>query len=297
MKRQSIAFTAFFVAPLAALFLIVMPPFLFARQSNSSRSAIYPDSQDGLVHLVKDLLNAHKSGAPPEEIKGLLQTLVLPDPKAWFSEVFGEGKYQALVQAYAGNQTSLLQQVDNAIVNAVRDGYKEVRAKKYQNSCDDDGGEFTFPVLMSRIKPVQLYELRMMGTNEFRRISTFAYVDGAFRYVGTLNIPDEFARSRGPNSIPRIQLKGEVQAAKATKKVAPAYPNIALRERLEGTVRFHAIIGKDGSVQQVRVVRGYCSLAEAALPAVKQWRYTPTMFNGEPVEVDTTIDVIFALRH
>jgi TonB family protein len=296
MKPQSIVCTILCVALPAALFLIVIPPFLCAGQSDTSRSPLYPDNQDGLVHLVKDLLKAHKSGAPPEEIKRLLQTLVLPDPKAWFSQVFGEDKYQPLVQAYAGNQAFVLQQLDGAIVDAVRDGYKEVRAKKYENSCDDSAGEFTFPLLMSRVKPVPLYELRMMGANEFRRISTFAYVDGAFRYVGTLNIPDQFARSQGLNPVPRVQLKGEVQAAKNLKKVVPAYPDVALREHLEGTVRFHAIIGRDGSVQQVRVVRGYCSLAEAALPAVRQWRYTPTLFNGEPVEVDTTIDVIFALR-
>jgi len=149
---------------------------------------------------------------------------------------------------------------------------------------------------MSRVTPVPLYELRMMGANSFRRISTFAYVDGGFRYVGTLNIPDEFARSPAPNLIPRVQIKGDVQAGKILKKVAPTYPEVARRERLQGTVRLHAIIGRDGSIEQLRVIRGYCSLAEVSLPAAKQWRYTPTTLNGEPVEVDTTIDVIFTLR-
>lgn len=294
MKRYYIRSAILSLLLLAALFPKL--PSLFAQQSNPSRAPLYPDTQDGLVHLVKDLLKAHKPGASPEEVKRLLQTLVLPDPDVWFSKVFGEGKYQPLVQAYKGNQASVLQQVDDAVVNSFRDGYKEIRAKKYENSCDDSAGEFTFPLLMSRVSPVPLYELRMMGPNAFRRVSTFAYVDGAFRFVGPLNIPDEFARSHEPNAIPRIQVNGEVQAAKTLKKVAPQYPDVARSEHLEGVVRLHAIIEKDGSVQQVRVVRGYCSLAEAALPAVKQWRYTPTLLNGDPVEVDTTIDVIFALR-
>lgn len=286
----------FSVVALASLFTTISFSSL-AGQSDLRPARSYPDSEDGLVHLVKDLLKAHKSGGAPEEIKRLLQTLVLPDPDAWFSKTFGEGKYQALARAYTGNQTSLLQQVDEALVRSAGEGFKEVRVRKYESSCDDDAGEFTFPMLMSRVSPVPLYEIRMMGANAFRRISTFAYVDGAFRYIGTLNIPDEFARSRGSNAIPRVQVKGNVQAVKSLKKVAPAYPEIARREHLEGVVQFHAIIGKDGSVQQVRVVRGYCSLAEAALPAVRQWRYTPTLLNGDPVEVDTTIDVIFTLTH
>jgi protein TonB len=58
----------------------------------------------------------------------------------------------------------------------------------------------------------------------------------------------------------------------------------------------HAIIAKDGSVQDLQVIQGQCILAEAAIAAVKQWVYRPTMINGNPVEVDTTIDVIFALN-
>jgi protein TonB len=61
-------------------------------------------------------------------------------------------------------------------------------------------------------------------------------------------------------------------------------------------VRLHAIIGKDGSVQQLEVLTGHPLLVQAALDAVRQWRYRPTLLNGEPVEVDTTIDVIFSLN-
>jgi protein TonB len=58
----------------------------------------------------------------------------------------------------------------------------------------------------------------------------------------------------------------------------------------------HAIIGKDGSVQQLNLESGHPLLVQAALDAVRQWRYQPTLLNGEPVEVDTTIDVIFSLN-
>jgi protein TonB len=61
-------------------------------------------------------------------------------------------------------------------------------------------------------------------------------------------------------------------------------------------VRLHAIIGKDGAVQEVEVVSGHPLLLQAAMNAVKQWVYQPTLLDGKPVKVDTTVDVIFSLN-
>jgi len=297
MKLPSGISIAISACVLSVLLLVAMPCSLGAQQASFSSIANYPDTQDGLEHFAKDLLKAHKPGNQPDEVQRLVLSLALPNPRAWFSMVFGEHAYEPLAQAYARNQTSLLQEVDAAVVTAARDGYSEIRAKKYEKSCDDSAGELTFPLLMARITPVPLYELRMINASSFRRISIFAHVDGTFRYVGPLNIPNEFAPAKDAKPPARIQVKGDVQAAKVLKRVTPSYPDAARREGLQGTVRLHAIIGKDGGVEQVRVIRGYCSLSEVSLPAVKQWRYTPTLLNGEPVEVDTTIDVIFTLRH
>jgi periplasmic protein TonB len=78
-------------------------------------------------------------------------------------------------------------------------------------------------------------------------------------------------------------------------KVVPVYPALAKQARIQGEVRLGAIIGKDGTIQQLRVISGHPLLVPAALEAVKQWRYAPTHLNGEPVEVQTEIDVSFAL--
>jgi protein TonB len=77
--------------------------------------------------------------------------------------------------------------------------------------------------------------------------------------------------------------------------VAPTYPPEAGRARIEGTVVLLAVIGKDGSVQNVRVETGLPILAQAAIDAVKQWRYRPYLLNGEPVEVDSQIIINFTL--
>jgi protein TonB len=94
----------------------------------------------------------------------------------------------------------------------------------------------------------------------------------------------------------RIRQGGQVQAAKLVNKVQPMYPPLARQTRISGTVRLHAIIAKNGSVEQLEVISGHPLLVQAALDAVRQWKYQPTTLNGENVEVDTTIDVIFSLN-
>jgi protein TonB len=93
----------------------------------------------------------------------------------------------------------------------------------------------------------------------------------------------------------RVTVGGNVQAARLVNKVTPLYPPLARQTRISGTVRLHAIIGKNGGVEQLQVVSGHPLLVQSALDAVRQWRYQPTLLNGDPVEVDTEIDVVFSL--
>ena len=93
----------------------------------------------------------------------------------------------------------------------------------------------------------------------------------------------------------RIRVGGNVQQAKLVSQPHPVYPPLAKQARISGTVELSAIIGKDGHIMDLKVVRGHPLLVQAALEAVRQWVYQPTLLNGEPVEVQTTIDVNFTL--
>lgn len=84
-------------------------------------------------------------------------------------------------------------------------------------------------------------------------------------------------------------------AAKITHMAYPVYPEIAKAAHVSGTVVLHCVISKDGSVKDMKVVSGPDLLVGAAMDAVKQWKYQPTLLNGRPVEVDTTISVVFTL--
>jgi protein TonB len=78
-------------------------------------------------------------------------------------------------------------------------------------------------------------------------------------------------------------------------QMRPQYPRLAVQARIQGTVVLQAVIGKDGTVQDLRLISGHPLLAPAAIEAVKQWRYRPYLLNNEPVEVDTQINVNFTL--
>jgi protein TonB len=93
----------------------------------------------------------------------------------------------------------------------------------------------------------------------------------------------------------RIRVGGNVQAASLVNKVTPQYPPIAKTAHVSGTVILHAIIAKDGSIQELQYMSGPPLLMKSAMDAVREWRYKPTMLNGDPVEVDTTISVVFSL--
>jgi periplasmic protein TonB len=79
-------------------------------------------------------------------------------------------------------------------------------------------------------------------------------------------------------------------------KVVPQYPAIGRAVRAEGTVVLQATISKSGTIENLRVVSGPPLLQQAALDAVQQWRYRPYLLNGQPVEVETTVNVEFKLN-
>lgn len=75
----------------------------------------------------------------------------------------------------------------------------------------------------------------------------------------------------------------------------PKYPQAAKKARIQGTVELDAVIGKDGSIEHLEVVSGPEELQQSALDAVRDWKYKPYLLNGDPVEVKTTINVIYTL--
>jgi TonB family protein len=270
----------------------------------------YADNPGGLEKLAKDIMKAQREN-DPSRAGELLQSLLLPNPRAWYTQVFGDRTAAKEGAQYEANAQRLPLELARSFVDAYQDHMTDVVAVRFEKSCDDNAGETTFGILQVRLDPVSLYELRLIKGNQFRRLFPFAYVDGGFRFILSPKM-EEFVPS-WPRKLPtgtsvndengdepsgsRIQVGGNTTAAKLTSRVAPEYPTVARNEHLQGSVRLHAIIGIDGKIKSLNVIKGYCSLAEASVEAVRKWRYKPTLINGQAVDVDTTIDVIFQLNY
>ena len=93
----------------------------------------------------------------------------------------------------------------------------------------------------------------------------------------------------------RVRVSSGVSSGLLIRKVSPTYPPLARQARIQGTVVLQAQISKDGNIQNLQLISGHPMLAPAAIEAVKQWKYKPYLLNGEPVEVETQVQVNFTL--
>jgi protein TonB len=93
----------------------------------------------------------------------------------------------------------------------------------------------------------------------------------------------------------RVRVSAGVTNGLLVHRVNPVYPPLARQARIQGMVMLQAQISKDGSIENLQLISGHPMLAPAAIEAVKQWKYKPYLLNGEPVEVDTQVQVNFTL--
>ena len=93
----------------------------------------------------------------------------------------------------------------------------------------------------------------------------------------------------------RVRVSTGVAVGLLQTRVEPVYPFIALRARIQGTVQLHALISKEGTIENLQLISGHPMLVESAINAVRQWKYKPYTLSGEAVEVETTVFVNFHL--
>lgn len=156
-----------------------------------------------------------------------------------------------------------------------------------------------FPTDQARPRPPQIMEEREDATNSDPDASSvFSNQSGplisGLQPTGAVVPPP--VEIRKPEDRRALRVSGPVQQAQLTSRVEPRYPVIAIQTRTEGTVLLHAVISRDGRIAALEVLSGPPLLVQAAVDAVRQWRYRPTYLGGEPVEVDTSITVIFRLN-
>jgi TonB family protein len=253
----------------------------------------YAEPPDGLKKLVQDLFDTEILGDTKRSSE-TYTNLVIPSHSQWFGKTFGneegerlDAKYNELIEV----STSSLKK---RVALAVQKGQNHVVVRTFQKA-EDVQMELLKAILAAMANPTALYGAAMNSGPEDKSptlLGDFVYVDGGFRYL-------DFAVMQALSTAPamRIRIGGNVQRPKLVKEVNPVYPEGAKANGVQGTVKLHIIQAKDGSVRQIELVSGDPQLVQAAIDAVKQWRYQPSLLNGQAVEVDTEVDVVFSFRN
>jgi len=244
---------------------------------------------EALRSLMNSALSAAREGNQAK-LEEIAQGLRIPNYEAWFKATFGDEEGTKLAAAYAAHKDQdeesfpkLVQGMAEHEGKILAEDAREPKAS-FGNYCGQE-------LLKAAKTDATFYRVSLewvdtSGQRKWSSAGYFALVEGAYRRLTCASLA-----ILGP-----IRVGGNVQSARIIKKVPPVYPEEARQAHISGTVRLHVIIAKDGTMKELELVSGHPLLAPAALDAVRQWVYQPTLLNGYPVEVDTTIDVIFALN-
>jgi len=262
----------------------------------------YPDSPEGLRQLIHDVLTATQAH-DEQRISSLLRSFIIPNHAVWFGRVFGPAEGANLAASYGSRlpkEAEYMRKFFSEIVQTKGD----LVIEPVKDSAEPGEGVIAGPLRQSIKEPVVFYSAgwRISPSASGRSLGYFVFIDRGFRRI---DVEVLFALSalKPTGGVPasagapkRLRVGGMVMMSKLINKVPPRYPAEARERRIQGTVRIQALVDKDGIVRDTQVISGYPLLAEAAVQAVRQWRYQPTLLNGESVEVETTIDVVFTLR-
>jgi TonB family protein len=212
-------------------------------------------------------------------------------------------------QNLSGKFTGTIFDISDATVPNATIVMTNHKANTVDMTVSDAEGNFVFKAL-----PAAEYEMKVLkpGFAAYRAPQVVLESDHDLTLNAKLQMGDltetvdvkaeGFAKPSAPETLDiqkamRIRIGGNVEAAKLVTKVQPIYPASAKERGAQGSVLLHAIVSKDGRPLSMQVLNSQIDpeLARAAVEAVSQWRYQPTLLNGEPVEIDTTIIVNFSL--
>lgn len=263
------------------LVCFVLPLQVHAQQSSPTAPTIaYPDNSEGLRQLLNRMLSVAKR-EDPSELHSMIRETEIPNYRSWFASNFGQEKAEKnwtkpYEQGLAKREEEF-QELFNRLAHM--DGEFEVEKIDTANRFDLFNGP---------LDGYTAYWKKPLGpTGEERRnIGDFFFVDGKFRLMSALDI-----------SAFREPIKHSVIPAKLVRRVLPIYPAEARDKKIEGTVKLQVTVQKDGSVTVQNVVQGDILLSQAAIDAVRQWRFEPWQFDGQPVEMQQTIELVFSLAN
>jgi TonB family protein len=272
MKRSPLRWLALWIFVASAL-----SSQLHAQQSPPAVST-YPNNSEGLRELLDNMLVVAKKG-DKEQLQSVIRELEIPNYEIWFTKNFGQEKGESWAEPYGRRLTTNEDQFEDLMMKlAHMDGEFIVEKMDTAKRYDLLNGPLDGYIASWKVPAAP-------KGKELVTLADFFFIEGKFRWDST----DQYFPFQPPS-------KHSFVPAKVVKKVQPEYPAEARQNNIQGAVKIQVIIQKDGSVTVQNVVEGDPILSPAAIEAVKQWHYEPTLFDGKPVDVQTTIEVNFTLK-
>ena len=257
--------------------------------SAEQASAPIPESPAGLQTELEAILRSAKD-KNLKQLDDLVNNLQMPDSASWFSATFGEELGKTLAATYQSSWKDYEDSITRMFQDESSGKHFQVFVKEYSPSTPVPSDSFIQAILQNSKNPLKLYTA---GVGKDRPIGTlpgiYVYIRGSFRVVNWRTFYGL------PNVKPvRIRFGTSVAMSQLIRQVNPVRSQQARQKHLQGTVLLHIVIDRDGSVAHVDPVSGPQELLSESLDAVRQWLFKPTLLNGDPVEVDTTVTINFS---
>jgi TonB family protein len=263
------------------------------QEPNKEAPYAYRDNEGGLKRLIGDLIKARKQ-QDTSGYRNLVTTLILPKHNEWFDNTFGLDIGKQFAFEYPQDDAKFESILNKVFDEAISSNFTNVRVDRFVDECGPDIDADQYPVLALRKTRVPIYQVFLCDRSctVGRRLWAFAHVDGAFRFLQDLHAnrlvitfdPQIFTVSR------------EALQAKLVHMENPVYPTDARNKHQQGSVQLGVIIDKSGAIKDIHVLEGTCQFSEAAINAVKKWRYEPILINGVAKEVASVVHVFFRLK-
>lgn len=257
--------------------------------SASQSPAVISESSAGLKSQLETILRTAKE-KKPNGLDDLVNALQIPDSVNWFSATFGEQLGANLSATYLGSWKDYEELAASMFRAEAFERQAQVFVKEYSPSSPAPSDPFIVAVLQNSKIPLKLYTASVGKDHPIGTLpGIYVYERGSFRLVNWRTFYDL------PNVKPaRIRVGTVTAVSQLIRQVNPVRSEEARKKGLQGTVSLHIVIDRDGSEVRVDPISGPQELTKESVEAVRRWLFKPTLLNGDPVEVDTTISMVFS---
>ena len=249
----------------------------------------------GTLQKIVDDTIASKQG---EKLSMQLESMRVPEYQTWFPATFGAENGATLAALYSDSslkeESRLVEyfvahgEAGGQVETTLTSGGPDQQKTEFQQTLDK-------AIRQSLKQPRIFYSVQYTGKSQKTgypfaiSVGSVTLVDGVYRLID-----EHVLRALPDMPAMRIRLGGAVAAKSLISEIHPEYPAAAQLKHVSGKVRLHAVIARDGTIKSLEVVSGPPLLVQAVIDAVRQWRYRPTTLDGEAVEVDTVIVILFS---